>query len=82
MAQNIISLIDLDDENSWCKVLPAAIDHAKHIGARLHVLNIVPDGMFRMSVVAGDVPKDYERRFTDEAKNGWPRWCKSMRSKA
>jgi nucleotide-binding universal stress UspA family protein len=68
MAQNIIVLIDLDDENSWRKVLPAAIDHAKHIGARLYVLNIVPDGMYRMSVVVQGVPEDYERRFTDEAK--------------
>ena len=68
MTKNIISLIDLDDENSWRKALPTAIDHAKHIGARLHVLNIVPDGMFRMSVVAQTIPEDYERRLIDEAK--------------
>lgn len=68
MTQNIITLVDLDDENSWCKALPTAIDHAKHTGARLHVLNIVPDGMFRMSVVAQTIPEDYELRVTNEAK--------------
>ena len=68
MTQTIVALVDLDDENSWRKALPTAIDHAKHSGARLHVLNIVPDGMFRMSVVAQVIPEDYESRLTDEAK--------------
>ena len=68
MTQNIIALVDLNEEDSWRKALPTAIDHAKHTGARLHVLNIVPDGMFRMSVVAQVIPEDYERRLTDEAK--------------
>lgn len=68
MTKHIVALVDLDDENSWRKALPTAIDHARHTGARLHVLNVVPDGMFRMSVVAQVVPDDYETRFTDEAK--------------
>ena len=68
MAKNIVALVDLDDENSWRKALPAAIDHARHSGARLHVLTIVPDGMLRMSVVAQVIPEDYESRLTDEAK--------------
>ncbi len=68
MTKNIVSLIDVDDENSWRKALPAAIDYAKHIGARLHVLSIVPDGMFRMSVVAQIIPEDYETRLADEAR--------------
>jgi nucleotide-binding universal stress UspA family protein len=67
MMPNIVALVDLDDENSWRKVLPTAIDQAKHTGARLHVLTIVPDGMFRMSVVAQVIPEDYERRIADEA---------------
>lgn len=68
MASNIVALVDLDDENSWRKALPTALDHATHTGARLHVLNVVPDGMLRMSVVAQAIPEDYERRLTDEAK--------------
>ncbi|MGI9412542.1 MAG: universal stress protein [Hyphomicrobiales bacterium] len=66
--QNIVALVDLDDESSWQKTLPMAIDYAKHKGARLHVLTIVPDGMFRMTVVAQLIPEDYERRLTDDAK--------------
>jgi universal stress protein F len=68
MTQNIVALVDLDDENSWLKALPTAIDHAKHAKARLHVLNVVPDGMFRMSVVSQAIPEDYEHRLIDNAK--------------
>ncbi len=68
MNQNIVALVDLDDENSWHKALPTAIDHAKHVEARLHVLTIVPDGMLRMSVVAQTIPEGYEQRITDAAK--------------
>ncbi len=68
MTKNIIVLIDLEDENSWRKALPTAIDHAKHIGARLQALTIVPDGIYRMSAVAQIIPEDYERQLADEAK--------------
>ena len=66
--QNIVALVDLDDESSWRSALPTAIDHAKHTGARLHVLTIVPDGMFKMTVVAQLIPEDYESRLSDDAK--------------
>ena len=68
MTQNIIVLIDLEDENSWRKAMPTAIDYAKHIGARLYALNIVPNGIYRMSAVAQIIPEGYERRLTEEAK--------------
>ena len=67
MARNIVALVDLDDESSWRRALPTAIDYAKHVGARLHVLTVVPDGMFRMTVVAQLIPEDYERQLTDAA---------------
>ena len=66
--QNIVALVDLDDESSWRSVLPMAIDYAKHAGARLHVLTVVPDGMYKMTVVAQLLPEDYERRLGDDAK--------------
>jgi len=68
MTQNIIALVDLDDESSWRKALPTAIDYARHIGARLHVLSIVPNGMYKMTVVAQLLPEDHEQRLTDDAK--------------
>ena len=65
--QNMIALVDLDDESSWRKALPTAIDYARHKGARLHVLTIVPDGMYKMTVVAQLIPDDYERKLKDDA---------------
>ncbi len=66
--QDIVARVDLDDEGSWRKALPTAIDYAGHAGVRLHVLSIVPDGMFKMIIVAQLVPEDYERRLLDDAK--------------
>ena len=66
--QNIIALVDLDDESSWRKALPTAIDYAQHTGARLHVLTIVPDGMYKMTVVAQLIPEDFERKLLDDAR--------------
>ena len=66
--RNVVALVDLDDEGSWRKVLPAAIDNARQMGGRLHVLNVVPDGMFKMTIVAQLIPEDYERQVADDAK--------------
>ena len=66
--RNIVALVDLEDEGSWHKVLPTAIDYARHKAARLHVLTIVPDGLYRMTIVAQLIPEDYESRLTDDAK--------------
>ena len=68
MMQNIVAFVDLDDEDSSNKVLTTAIDYARHKGARLHVLTIVPDGMFKMTVVAQLIPADYERKLLDDAR--------------
>ena len=66
--RNVVALVDLDDESSWRKVLPAAIDNARQTGARLHVLNVVPDGMFKMTIVAQLIPEGYERKVAADAK--------------
>ncbi len=65
--QNIVTLVDLDDESSWRKALPTAIDYARHTGARLHVLSVVPNGMYKMTVVAQLIPEDYESKLIDDA---------------
>ena len=64
---NIVTLVDLDDESSWRKALPTAIDYARHTGARLHVLSVVPNGMYKMTVVAQLIPEDYESKLIDDA---------------
>jgi nucleotide-binding universal stress UspA family protein len=68
MTRNIVVLVDLEDENSCRKVLPTAIDYARHTSAQLHVLNVVPDGMYKMTVVAQLIPDDYKQRLHDDAK--------------
>ena len=66
--KNIIALVDPDDEISRDEVLPRAIDYARHTGARLHVLTVVPDGMYKMTVVAQIIPEDYEDRLLDNGR--------------
>lgn len=66
--QNMVTLVDLDDESSWRKALPTAVDYAKHTGARLHVLTIVPDGMLKMTVVAQLIPEDFKSKVVDDAR--------------
>ena len=68
MMKNIVAFADLDDEASCRMVLPAAIDYAKHKGAQLHVLTVVPDGMFKMTIVAQLIPQDYESKLLDDAR--------------
>jgi len=68
MTRNIVALIDLDDESSQHAALPPAIEWAKHTGARLYVLNVVPDGMYKMSIVAQAISEDYERMLVDSAR--------------
>ncbi|MGI9382610.1 MAG: universal stress protein [Methyloligellaceae bacterium] len=68
MTQNIVALVDLDDEGSAQITLANAIDHARHTGARLHILNVVPDGMLKMTIVAQLIPDDYEQKLADHAR--------------
>jgi nucleotide-binding universal stress UspA family protein len=66
--RNIVALVDPEDGVSQNLVLPTAIDHARHTGARLHVLTVVPDDMYKMTVVVQIVPDDYEDRLLDEGR--------------
>jgi nucleotide-binding universal stress UspA family protein len=60
--------VDLDEESSWRKALPVAVDFARHGGARLHVMTVVPDEHIRMTIVAQLIPEGYEQRIVDDAK--------------
>jgi nucleotide-binding universal stress UspA family protein len=54
MYQDILLTVDLNDEASWSKALPVAVEQVKASGATLHVVSVVPD--FGMSVVGGFFP--------------------------
>ncbi len=48
--KNVLLTVDLTDETSWRKALPAAVEYCRAFGATLHLLSVVPD--FGMTVVA------------------------------
>jgi nucleotide-binding universal stress UspA family protein len=56
MYKDILLAIDLEDESSWRKALPVAVEYAQAFGARIHVMTVVPEfGMVRQFF-----PNDYE----------------------
>jgi nucleotide-binding universal stress UspA family protein len=65
MYKTVLLPVDLDQESSWRKALPAAVACCRAFGARLYVMTVVPD--FGMSVVAQYFPEGYEKRMLDEA---------------
>ncbi len=68
MAQTIVLPLDLEHESSWRKALPVAVDFARHSGAQLHVMTVVPDALDKMTIVAQLIPEDHEQQIVDEAK--------------
>jgi nucleotide-binding universal stress UspA family protein len=66
MFQKIIVPIDLEEESSWHKVLPVAVDYCRHAGAELHVMTVVPDQLLKMTVVAQLISEDYEQRLMED----------------
>ncbi len=60
MYKEILLAIDLEEESSWQKALPAAVELCRASGARLHALTVVPE--LGPSIVSGYFPEDYEAR--------------------
>lgn len=70
MYKNILLPIDLENDNSWQKALPTAIDLTRHYKARLHLLTVVPE----LTAIGGTVmmpyfPDDWEDKLIKHAKN-------------
>jgi nucleotide-binding universal stress UspA family protein len=65
MYKEILLAIDLEDEASWRKALPAAVELCRSSGARLHALTVVPE--LGPSIVSGYFPEDYEARMIADA---------------
>jgi len=59
MYQNILLAIDLNDESSWQRALPLAVEMCSSGGGKLHVITVVPD--FGMSIVSSYFPEGYEK---------------------
>ena len=73
MYHDILLTVDLNDEASWAKALPAAVGEAKASGASLHVVSIVPD--FGMAVVGGFFPDDFEEKALAEVSEKLVAFC-------
>jgi len=52
----ILVPIDVDQESSWEKALPIAVEFGKIFGARVHAMTVLPD--FGSGVVGGYFPQD------------------------
>lgn len=66
MYQNLLVSVDLNDENSWRKALPTAIELCRNFGSRLHVLAVIPD--VGMSMVGAYFPADYATKAVEDAR--------------
>jgi nucleotide-binding universal stress UspA family protein len=68
MVEKIIVPIDLEDESSWRKALPVAVDRAKRQGGEIHAVTVLPGDMLRMTVVAQLVPEGYDEALVEGAR--------------
>ena len=60
MYKDILLPIDLDQESSWRKALPLAVELGKSFSARLHIMTVVPDYQFHY--VSQYFPAGYEEK--------------------
>ncbi len=65
MYRDILLCVDVEDESSWRRALPTAVEYCRAFGAKLHVVTVVPD--FGMSMVAQYFPGDYEKKVREQA---------------
>ena len=59
MFKEILLPVDLNDDSSWRKALPVAVDLCQKFGCKLHVMTVVPS--FGMAIVGQYFPKNFEK---------------------
>lgn len=64
MYKDILLSVDLEDDNSWRKALPTAVEYAKAFGSRLHVISVVPE----FGLVRQFFPDNYENQLKESVK--------------
>jgi nucleotide-binding universal stress UspA family protein len=65
MYQTILLPLDLNDEASWKKALPTALELCRAHGAKIHVMTVVPD--FGMAIVGSFFPEGYHKKALADA---------------
>lgn len=66
MFNNILLTVDLNEEASWSKALPQAIEMVRASGGTLHIMSAIPD--LGMPLVDGFFPDNYEKQALSMAK--------------
>ncbi len=66
MYKDILVAVDLNEESSYRKAVPVALELARAFGANLHLVTVVPD--FGMSMVAQYFPPGFEEKAVENAK--------------
>ncbi len=73
MYKKILLTLDLNEDASWKKALPVAVEQAKASGAELHVATVLPD--FGMPVVRGFFPDDFQAKAQTEVEDKLTAFC-------
>lgn len=68
MYKNILLAVDLNDDSSWQKALPAAVEYCRAFGSTLHAITVAPS--FSMSYVGQFFPEGYEKQLEDSMLEG------------
>ncbi|WP_068082984.1 universal stress protein [Polycladidibacter stylochi] len=66
MYSNILLPLDINEESSWKRVLPVALDLAQHYKANLHVVTVLPD--YGKAFVGGFFAKEYETKALEKTR--------------
>lgn len=64
MYNSILLPIDLNEQSSWVKSIPVAIDMAKTYNASVLVMTVIPD--YGKSIVGSYFPADFSTKALDE----------------
>ncbi|MEJ2121075.1 MAG: universal stress protein [Alphaproteobacteria bacterium] len=59
MFKEILVPVDLEEESSWRKSLPVAIEMCRKFGKKIHLVTVLPT--YGMAMVGGYFPKDFEK---------------------
>ncbi|MAF94592.1 MAG: universal stress protein UspA [Rhodospirillaceae bacterium] len=73
MYKKILLTVDLNEDVSWKKALPTAVEFAKIFGAGLHVVTVLPD--FGMPVVRGFFPDDFQEKAQTDVEDKLAAFC-------
>jgi len=66
MYRDILLPVDLNEESSWRKALPTALEYCRAFGSTLHLMTVVPN--YGSAAVAQYFPEGYEDKVIEQTK--------------